>query len=215
MRLATIWRAVFAVVSICVALQCQAQPTNDLREFRIGESVQELPANGYIHFSCLHDSSTILGNWQDYRRCQPDARGLHAVAFEYDTSENPLALANDSYAGTRIAGQPVRLALLISDDGHVGGIWIQTDPDARLYLRKKAFLFGLQARARYGADGWKCKQLEPGPGQEPVGGVFIKEHCEKTTATRHLIVDRVLYRPMGKPLQDFVSSSSLLILPPE
>lgn len=206
-------RAALAVASICLALRCHAQQPNDLREFRIGETVQELPTSGYTHFTCLEAPDSSLGSWLDYRRCQPDARGLHAVAFEYDTSVNPLALTNDSYAGTRIAGQPVRLALLISDDGRVGGIWIKTDPDARLYLRKKAFLFGLQARARYGSDNWDCKQAKRSPDQEPVGGVFIKEHCEKTTATRHLIVDRALYRPVGKPLQDFVSASSLLILP--
>jgi hypothetical protein len=206
------WHAALAVVGVCLALRCEAQP-NDLREFRIGESIQELPASGYVHFSCLEAPGIALGGWRDYRRCRPDTRGLHAVAFEYDSSENPLALTNDSYAGTRVAGQPVRLALLINDDGRIGGIWIQTDPDARLYLRKKAFLFGLQARARYGADGWNCKDAQRSPDEEPVGGVFIKEHCEKSTATRHLVVDRALYRPAGKPLQDFVSASSLLILP--
>jgi hypothetical protein len=204
----------FAIVltGLCLALPCHAQPQNDLREFRIGEHVQELPASGYMHFTCRDEPGTTVSDWQDYRRCPPDARGLHAVAFEYDASESPLALTNDSYEGTRIAGQPVRLALLIGENGDVGGISIQTDPHARLYLRKKAFLFGLQARARYGADGWVCKEAGPGPGEEPVGGVFVKEHCEKITPTRHLIVERELYRPAQKPLQDFVGASSLLIL---
>ncbi len=208
-------RILLLLAGICLAVRCYAQQPNDLREFRIGESVQELPARGYIHIRCADAPGIVLGNWRDYLRCPSNARSLHAVAFEYDSSENPLALSNDSYQGTRVAGQPVRLALLISDDGHVDGIRIQTDPNARLYLRKKAFLFGLQARARYGADGWDCKEAKPGSHEEPVGGVFIKEHCEKTTATRHLIVDRELYRPAQKPLQDFVGVSTLLILPAE
>jgi hypothetical protein len=104
---------------------------------------------------------------------------------------------------------------LISDDAHVGGIQIQTDPNARLYLRKKAFLFGLQARARYGADGWSCSEARPSPDEEPVGGVFVKEHCEKSTPTRHLIVERQLYRSAQKTLQDFIGVSTVLILPAE
>jgi hypothetical protein len=200
------------VVATCFALRCYAQQPNDLREFRVGESVQELPVRGYTHLHCADEPDIALSRWQDFLRCPADARRLHGVAFRYDSSDNPLALTNDSYEGTRVAGQPVRLALLISGDGHLGGIRIQTDPNARLYLRKKAFLFGLQARARYGANGWDCKEAKPGPDEEPVGGIFIKEHCEKTTATRHLIVDRQLYRPVQKPLQDFVGLSSLLIL---
>ena len=72
----------------------------------------------------------------------------------------------------------------------------------------------LRAMARYGAEGWSCREAEPGPGEEPVGGVFLKQHCEKTTVTRHLIVDRALYRRADQPLKDFVGTSELLILAP-
>jgi hypothetical protein len=68
-----------------------------------------------------------------------------------------------------------------------------------------------RARARYGADGWNCTEAKLSANEEPVGGVFIEEHCEKVTATRHLIVDRQLYRSAGKPLQDFIGASTLLI----
>ncbi len=205
-------RTLLSLIGICFVLRCYAQQPNDLREFRIGKSVQELPVRGYIHFHCADAADTALSRWQDYLRCPSDARGLYGIAFEFDPSDNLRALTNDSYEGTRVAGQPVRLALLISVDGHVGGIRIQTDPNARLYLRKKAFLFGLQARAHYGSNGWNCEEAKPRPDEEPVGGIFIKEHCEKTTTTRHLIVDRQLYRPVQKPLHDFVGVSSLLIL---
>jgi hypothetical protein len=214
-RLTAMRRLVLVLASICLALPCYAQQSNDLREFRIGESVQELPARGYVHLQCDDAPGMPLGSWLDYARCPSDARGLRAVAFEYDASDLTRALTNDSYEGTRVAGQPVLPALLITDDGHIGGIRVRTDPRTRLYLRKKAFLFGLQARARYGADGWNCIEAKPSPNEEPVGGVFIKEHCEKTTATRHLIVDRQLYRPAGKPLQDFVGASTLLIFAPK
>jgi hypothetical protein len=208
-------RIALLLAGFCFALRCHAQQPNDLRDFRIGQPVQELPVHGYIHIRCADRPDIELGNWQDYSHCAPNARRLHAVAFEYDSSDNPLALTNDRYEGTRVAGQPVQLALLISDDGRIGGIQIQTDPKARLYLRKKAFLFGLQARSHYGAEGWECSVAKPSPDEEPVGGVFVKERCEKSTSTRHLVVDRQLYRPAQKPLQDFVGVSTLLILPAE
>jgi hypothetical protein len=206
-------RVALLLAGLCFALQCHAQQPNDLREFRIGQRVQDLPAHGYMHLRCADAPSVSLDNWQNYSVCPSDPRRLHAVAFEFDSSDNPLALTNDSYEGTRVAGQPVLIALLVSDDGYVDGIQIQTDPNARLYLRKKAFLFGLQARARYGAEGWDCREAKPGPDEEPVGGVFIKERCEKTTPTRHLIVERQLYRPAQRTLRDFVGVSTLLILP--
>jgi hypothetical protein len=209
-----IGRTVLAVAFALVARAALAEQQNDLREFRVGESVNELPSSGYTGFACADAPAQALAGWRDYMRCPSDARGLHAVGFRYDPAANPLAQLNDSYEGTRVAGQPVLLALLIGDDGRVDGIRIRTDPKARLYLRKKAFLFGLQARARYGADGWTCRESPPAPGEEPVGGVFINEHCEKATATRHLIVERQLYRQADQPLSDFIGASELLILPP-
>lgn len=205
------WIALLAAMMLLPSL-CDAAEPADLRDFRVGESVQQLPAQGYTGFHCADQPGTKLNGWQDYATCPRDARGLHAVGFEYDPAANDLALVNDSYEGTRVAGQPVFLALLISDKGQLDGIRIQTDPKVRLYLRKKAFLFGLQARARYGSDGWTCHESPPGPGEEPVGGVFVKEHCEKTTPTRRLIVDRALYREAGQPLKDFTGRSEVLIL---
>jgi hypothetical protein len=100
---------------------------------------------------------------------------------------------------------------MIGGTGHLEGIRIRTNPGARLYLRKKAFLFGRQALERYGKEGWSCTKREPSTDEEPIGGVFIKEHCEKTTATRRFIVDRQLFRRAGKELKFFVSNTELLI----
>jgi hypothetical protein len=94
----------------------------------------------------------------------------------------------------------------------VAGIKIDTDPHARLYLHKKAFLFALQVRARFGEDGWTCSQRSPTPEEQPIGDVFINEHCEKVTATRHLLLDRQLFRDPAKDLRDFTSATQLTIL---
>ncbi len=183
--------------------------SNDLREFRIGMAVDELPRTGYLGFACAAGPGRTLDGCG---QCPPEPSGWHAVRFQYDEAANPLAKVNGLYEGTKVGGHPVLLTALLGDDGRLKGLVIETDPAARLYLRKKAFLFGEQVKARYGDAGWTCASREPGADQEPVGGVFVNEHCEKTTAARKLTLDRVLFRRAGQELKDFVSRSRLEIL---
>ncbi|MBN9507705.1 MAG: hypothetical protein J0I21_01170 [Alphaproteobacteria bacterium] len=203
------------LAALLLAAPALAEEPADLREFRVGEPVEALPTSGYIDLACADAPATKLAIWGEYEKCPRNALGLHAVSFRYDPATNPLARLNDSYEGTRVAGQPALIALLIGDDKRLDGIHIQTDPHTRLYLRKKAFLFGLQARHHYGDDGWTCHDKPPGAGEEPVGGVYVNEHCEKTTATRHLIVERHLYAHPDQPLTNFVGESDVLILLPK
>jgi hypothetical protein len=197
-----------AVVAALVVPVCaNAAGGNDLRDFRIGMAVSALPASGYGGFACAADQSKKLADWGGYQTCPVSQDGTRAVSFGYDGGGS----AGDE-SKTQVAGQPVELALLIGDDGRVTGIKIDTDPHARLYQHKKAFLFGLQIRARFGEDGWTCTQQSPTPQEQPVGGVFIHEHCEKVTATRHFVLDRQLFRDPGKDLRDFTDATQLTIL---
>ncbi len=189
-----------------------APESNDLREFRVGMAVDEMPRTGYLGFACAAGPGRKLDGWQGYSQCPAETSGWHAVRFQYDEAANPLAKVNGLYEGTKVGGHPVLLTALIGDDGRLKGLVIETDPAARLYLRKKAFLFGEQVKARYGDAGWTCASQEPSADQEPVGGVFMNEHCEKATATRKLTLDRVLFRRAGQELKDFVSRSRLEIL---
>ena len=153
-----------------------------------------------------------LSGWSEYGQCPADRMGLHGVGFRYDDSTNELARINDDAQGTKIAGQPVLLALLIGDDARVDGLRIETDPKARLYAYKKAFLFGQQVKARYGQEGWSCTNAPPAADERPVGGVFVKEHCEKTTATRRFLLDRQLFRHADQDLKKFTDGTQLTIL---
>lgn len=198
--------------ALALALPAMAAQQSDLREFYVGERVQDLPKEGYGGFTCADASGQTISGWDEYKTCPADASGFHAVGFRYSEESDPVGWVNESYQGTKVAGHPVLLALLVGDDGVVDGIRIRSDPKARLYLRKKAFLLGEQAKERYGEDGWVCHDAQPSGDEEPVGGVFVKQHCEKRTATRHVIVDRELYRRAGQPVQDFVGASQVLIL---
>jgi hypothetical protein len=196
------------------AAQPRASEDNDLREFRLGTKVGDLPASGYVDFTCAAEPEKELSGWQDYRQCPANPPGLHEVRFRYDESANPLARVNDRFEGTRVGGHPVLISLLIDEQGTVDGLRIVTDPKARLYLHKKAFLLGLQAKARYGEEGWTCVEGQPAGDEQPVGGVFLKERCEKVTATRRVTVERDLFRRAGQEGKDFVGDTKITILLP-
>jgi hypothetical protein len=180
---------------------------NDLREFRVGMPVSALPQSGYGDFTCAADPAKTLSGWDDYKACPVSPDGARAVSFRYD--DNP-----STEGRTVVAGQPVTLALLIDDQAEVVGLRIATDPHTRLYLHKKAHLFALQVRARFGEDGWNCRKIEPTATEQPVGGVFFHDHCEKVTESRHFLLDRELFRDPAKPLPDFTDATQLTILKP-
>ena len=181
----------------------------DLRSLRIGMPADQLPAEGYAGFSCA-DGTAVQG-WQDYRRCPADAAGLHALRFRYQDGGNELAFVNDTYEGTKVGGHPVVLTMLISGAGVVQGLRVETDPAARLNRRKKAHLLGALAKARYGEDGWACTGTPPAAGEESVGGLFVKERCEKATSDRRYVLHRQMFRHAGADQRGFVSGSQLEI----
>jgi len=195
-------------VAILMPICALAAPQNDLREFRVGMPVSSLPQSGYGGFACAADPTKTLPGWDDYKACPVDPDGAHAVSFRYAGG----AAGDEDGGKTEVGGQPVNLALLISDNAQVTGLRIDTDPHIRLYLHKKAYLFALQVRARFGEDGWACRKAEPTPTEQPIGGVFVNEHCEKETATRHFVLDRELYRDPAKDLRDFTDATQFAIL---
>ena len=177
---------------------------NDLRDIRLGMAVTELAESGYVDFSCAADPKRTLSGWKDWRDCAADANGTRSIRFGYDPAT--------SRDGTMVAGHPAILTLLIDDTGQVSGLQIETDPKARLYIRKKAFLLGIQARSRYGPDGWACSESRPEPGEQPVGGVYLRERCTKTVSGRSLVVERNLFRRSDQDTRNFVDETRIRIL---
>jgi hypothetical protein len=176
---------------------------NDLRDIRVGMAASELHDEGYVGFACAATPDRAISGWSSWRECPAGEDGTRAIRFGFDPQT--------SREGTRVAGHPVILTLAISKAGQVVGLDIETDPKARLYLRKKAYLLGRQAMLRYGEEGWTCKRDDPGAGEEPVGGVYLKEHCTKTTGGRSLTVDRSLFRRSGENLTSFTDETRISI----
>ena len=122
-----------------------------------------------------------------------------------------MRLAEIERGDTLVAGHPVDLTLGFGDDGRLKRIVIDTKVKGPMYLRKKAFLLGVQAKARYGDNGWNCQELPLGAGEEPLGPTSVNEHCVKTAGDRRITVDRSLFRKTGAQQKDFTSRSHIVI----
>lgn len=209
-----------AVLAIALALSAPGWAAEDplqgdLRDLSVGMRVSELPAEGYVHLACGNNGQERgldLASWAEFERCAADSAGLHEIVFEYDESLQPWAAVSDKWEGTQVAGHPVIPSLLIDDQGVVQRIRIVTDPDVRLYLKKKAFLLPIRVMGRYGRDNWSCVDAAPGEGRSPVGGMFIDRHCEKTFHDRRLVMETRLYRTAEQSGQQFTGSTRLEII---
>ena len=179
-----------------------AEDIDDLRGVRIGMTATELPDAGYRDFACATSPRKPLQGWSEWRSCAPDAEGARALRVAYD---------RPGQENTLIAGHPVDLTLSFDADGRLARILIETDDHVPRFLHKKAYLFGLQAKARYGEDDWTCRDLNAGDGEEPIGAIFLKQHCEKRLGERRLTIDRGLFRRTGSDAKDFVSETRLSI----
>ena len=50
------------------------------------------------------------------------------------------------------------------------------------------------------------------PGEQPVGGVFIRERCTKTVHNRSIVVERNLFRKPEQDIKSFVDETRMTIL---
>jgi hypothetical protein len=196
--------SLLVTASMTAPAAAQDVDSNDLRDIRLGKPVTDLPDAGYVNFACASDPGKTLTAWLGWRDCPADALGFHAIKFGYDPATSP--------DGTIVAGHPAVLTLLVDNAGTVSGLRIETDPKARLYIRKKAFLFGIQVRSRYGLDDWSCTQAQPSAGEQPVGGVYVRERCTKATHDRSIVVERNLFRRPDQDMKNFVDETRMTIL---
>ena len=185
------------------SVPAQAQPNHDLRDITVGMSVVQIPDEGYVNLVCANDPSRKLNSWSAWRDCPINADSMHVVRFEFDPET--------SREGTLVAGHPVILTAIIDDAGSVAGLEIDTDPKARLYMRKKAFLLGVQVKSRYGSEGWECTQRPPDHGEQPVGGTYVRESCRKAIPGRMIVVDRDLFRRLDQDAKNFVDQTRVKI----
>lgn len=198
-------RGLMLIASLLIAPTARAHtaPKYDLRDVTVGMQAGDLPNSGYINLTCARQAELKLSGWSSWRDCPADEESRRAIRFEFDPET--------SRDGTLVAGHPVILTVVIDNEGRVSELNIDTDPKARLYLRKKAFLLGVQVKSRYGSEGWDCAERQPTSGEQPVGGVFVRETCKKAVQGRLLTVQRDLYRRPDQDPKNFVDQTRVKI----
>ncbi len=180
----------------------ERQPADLHGGVNIGMAASELSPPDYRNFACAGAGGKALAGFADFKSCAADADGLHEVRVD---------IFEPGHDETLVAGHPVNLTLGFNDAGRLARIDIATKGKGPLFLRKKGYLLGLQAKARYGSDGWTCKEEPLAADEEPLGPTAIKEHCAKTAGERRLTVDRQLFRKAGADAKAFVSGSHVRI----
>ena len=196
-------RLPLSVLFAALAFTAVAAEREDLRAgVRVGMAASELPDVAYKDFVCVAPKGKELKGFADWKDCDADADHLHMMHVEANEPRQEQTL---------IAGHPVDLMLGFNEDGRLARIVIDTKPKVPMFMRKKAFLLGLQAKARYGADGWTCEETPLAQDEEPLGQSSIKEHCAKSLGDRRVTVDRSLFRKTGSDAKAFTSQSRVVI----
>ena len=199
-----------AVAALAVVGAAVAQPQPDEGEIhglKLGLHAQAMTLDGWGELACGSNGGPPrqeLRTWSDFNACRPEANGLHEVAARFDDEGEYVAKALGEpslaaqHVGTRVAGHPVILSALFDDDGVLRGIRMVSDPRASPVERRMAHLLGVAVIDRYGTDGWSCADLPPADGESAVGGIFIKQRCEKTLPERTLTVETHFLRKPGQ-----------------
>lgn len=178
----------------------------DIRGLRVGVAAAALPMRGFAQFTCTV-SGEAIGGWVEHARCGAGADGLREVSVRYDEAVQVWAAVNDMWEGTKLAGHPVLLSVLFDEGGTAQAIRVVTDPKARFYLRKKAFLLGIRVMGRYGREGWACADDPTDAGRIPVGGMLFARECVKDLPDRRLLLRTDLYRGPGQVGRDFTDAT--------
>jgi len=211
-------RVALPILSICAVMLAlmvvralaQTQTSADRGEIhglKLGLVARSMTTDGFGDLACGSNGGTPrqrLDDWSDFGKCRPENSGLYEVTARFDDEDEYIGKAIDDplYAhgktGTRVAGHAVILSALFDRDGVLRGLRFVTDPRAAPCERRMAHMLRLAVINRYEPSGWTCTDFPPAAGETPVGGVFIKQRCEKAAPERHLMVETHFLRKPGQ-----------------
>jgi hypothetical protein len=199
--------ALVAALALISSTACAQQPLPRIWDVQPGTPVADLPDEEFVDAACGTNGGPPglqIGSFERFARCRPEASGLREVWFRYDdewefvarAARDPDAIARNS--AMVVLGQPVTLSLLIDAGGRVQGYRIFTDPRAEEEVRTQAYGVAIAFKARFGTDGWSCRDLAPATGETPIDGTFVKEHCEKIADGQQITVESRYYHKPGQ-----------------
>jgi len=194
----------FAVAS--AGAQTASDP-GEIHGLKLGLEANAMSLDGWGELACGSNGGPPrqkLGAWAEYGKCPAEPNGLHEVAARFDDEAEYVGKAIDDplYAaqrtGTRVAGHPVILSALFDDGGVLRSIRMVSDPRAAPPERRMAHLLRIAIINHYGPAGWTCTDLPAAVGETPVGGVFIKQRCEKATPEKAMTLETHFLRLPGQ-----------------
>ena len=183
----------------------------EIRGLKLGLQAQSMNTNGFDEFACGSNGGPPrqkLEDWSGFSKCAPEPDGLREVLVRFDDEQEYVgkALGDDRYtdqqSSTRVAGHPVILSALFDDGGVLRGLRFISDPRGSSLERRMAHMLRLAVINRYGPAAWNCIDFPPSDGETPVGGVFLKQRCEKLTPERFLSVEAHFLRKPGQDALD-------------
>jgi hypothetical protein len=203
-------RAGVAFALMLVSLAAHAQTRADqgeIRRLRLGLNAQTMSADGYGEFACGSNGGPPrqkIADWSEFAKCRPEDSGLHEVYVRFDDEDEYVGRAIDDplfaaqRKGTRVAGHPVILSVLFDGGGVLRGLRFVSDPRGDPGARRMAHLLRIAIINRYDASGWTCTDIPLAAGESPVGGISLKQRCEKVTPERALSVEARFLRKPGQ-----------------
>jgi len=199
--------AATALALAMLPARAQVPDRGEIHGLKLGLNASSMTLDGFGELACGSNGGPPrqpLDNWKGFAKCRPEPSGLHEVYVRFDDEEEFIGRAIDDpeYAGgrtgTRVAGHPIILSALFDDTGVLRGLRFITDPRASPVERRMAHLLRLAIINHYDPAGWTCADLPPDSGETPVGGIFIKQHCEKATPERRMTLDARFLRKRGQ-----------------
>jgi hypothetical protein len=217
------FRAALILAAVCgFATPASAQTARraTIWDLVLGAPVAAQPKPGEFRgFACGSNGGpprAPLTGWVDFKRCAAESDGLHEVYFEYDDENEYIARAHDNdreinrWAGTHEVTFPVVVSALFDDAGILRGIRLVTDArpehkndisEANRKKREESYNLGSVMASRFAMEPARdCKSLPPAEGEGAVGGLFVKQVCERDDAPtgRRIAVRVNLFRKPGQ-----------------
>jgi hypothetical protein len=150
--------------------------------------------------------SIPLQGFHEFAKCRKEAEtGLYEVWFSYDdefeywlrAARAPLHQIMTNRAN-QLFDLLVVYSFLFDDQGRVQGYRIASDAREDPHVRLDADMLEALSAFVFGIEGWNCTDLLRNPGEEPLGGTFVKRLCEKVDAGRYITMRSHRYLKPGQ-----------------